>query len=114
MTESRTPKQIAADKLGEKQLHILQHSLGLDRFGRGTFYRNHFVTGEGSMDHADCMALVHAGLMTMRKGHPLSGGDDVFWVTDRGKAAVVEQSPSPPKLSRSPDEWAELAEGGDA
>src|SRR6478609_3022343 len=44
-----------------KQLHILQHSLGLDEHGRGTMYRSHFVTGEGSKDHADCMALVEAG-----------------------------------------------------
>lgn len=29
-------------------LNILQHSLGLDEYGRGTPYRNHFVTGEGS------------------------------------------------------------------
>lgn len=86
-----------------KQLHILQHSLGLDQYGHGTFYRNHFVTGEGSKDHADCMALVNAGLMTVRTGTPLSGGDDVFRVTDAGKVAVAEHSPpppTPPKLTR--------------
>jgi hypothetical protein len=87
--------------ISPKQLHILQHSLGLDQYGRGTFYRNHFVTGEGSKDHADCMALVDAGFMIRRAGHPLSGGDDVFWVTDAGKSAVVEHSAAPPKLSRS-------------
>lgn len=84
-----------------KQLHILQHSLGLDQYGRGTMYRSHFVTGEGSMDHADCMALVEAGYMGVRKNHPLAGGDDGFWVTEAGKVAVVEHSPSPPKLTRS-------------
>lgn len=83
-----------------KQLHILQHSLGLDQYGRGTFYRNHFVTGEGSKDHADCMALVNAGFMTVRSGNALSGGDDVFRVTDAGKVAVAEHSPTPPKLTR--------------
>lgn len=82
-----------------KQLHILQHSLGLDQYGRGTFYRNHFVTGEGSKDHADCMALVDLGFMKVRKDHPLSGGSDVFHVTDAGKAAVTAESPAPPKLS---------------
>lgn len=82
-----------------KQLHILQHSLGLDQYGRGTFYRNHFVTGEGSKDHADCMALVGLGFMTVRSGNQLSGGDDVFRVTDVGRDAVVAESPSPPKLS---------------
>ncbi|NSX84422.1 hypothetical protein G6L86_02375 [Agrobacterium tumefaciens] len=83
-----------------KKLHILQHSLGLDQYGRGTFYRNHFVTGEGSNDHADCMALVEAGYMGVRKSHPLAGGDDGFWVTEAGKRAVREHSPTPPKLTR--------------
>ena len=90
-----------------KQLHILQHSLGLDQYGRGTFYRNHFVTGEGSNDHADCMALVNAGLMTVTSGNELSGGDDVFRVTDAGKAAVAEHSPAPPKLTRSQQNYQE-------
>lgn len=84
-----------------KQLHILQHSLGLDEFGRGTFYRNHFVTGEGSKDHDDCMQLVADGFMAVRTGNELSGGDDVFRVTESGKAAVAEHSPAPPKLTRS-------------
>lgn len=84
-----------------KQLHILQHTLGLDQYGRGTFYRNHFVTGEGSEDHADCMALVDLGFMTVRRNHPLSGGSDCFWATEEGKRAVVAESPAPPKLSRS-------------
>lgn len=83
------------------QLHILQHSLGLDEYGRGNMFRNHFVTGEGSKDHADCMALVEAGFMGVCKSHPLAGGDDGFWVTDAGKAAVIKNSPAPPKLTRS-------------
>lgn len=86
------------------QLHILQHSLGLDQYGRGESYRNHFVTGEGSKDHAACMELVALGWMTRRTGNELSGGDDVFHVTDDGRAAVRAWSPSPPtppKLTRS-------------
>jgi hypothetical protein len=82
------------------QLHILQHSLGLDEYGRGTFYRNHFVTGEASRDHANCKSLVEAGYMGVRKSHPLAGGDDAFWVTEAGRRAVQEHSPSPPKLTR--------------
>lgn len=88
-----------------KQLHILQHSLGLDQYGRGTMYRSHFVTGEGSKDHADCMALVEAGYMGVRKGHPLAGGDDGFWVTEVGKHAAVANSPAPPKLTRSQQQY---------
>jgi hypothetical protein len=45
------------------------------------------------------MALVDLGFMKVRKDHPLSGGDDVFHVTDAGKTAVVAESPTPPKLS---------------
>ncbi|UXS00803.1 hypothetical protein [Agrobacterium tumefaciens] len=82
------------------QLHILQHSLGLDEYGRGSMYRNHFVTGEGSKDHAACMSLVAAGYMAVRKNHPLAGGDDCFTVTEEGKRAVIANSPSPPKLTR--------------
>ncbi|MBP2560808.1 hypothetical protein J2857_003577 [Neorhizobium galegae] len=84
-----------------KQLHILQHSLGLDQHGRGTFYRNRFVTGEGSKDHADCMALVEQGFMTRIADVKMYGGDDFFTVTDEGKRAAVEHSPPPPKLTRS-------------
>jgi hypothetical protein len=47
------------------------------------------------------MALVEAGYMGVRKNHPLAGGDDGFWVTEAGKRAAVENSPSPPKLSRA-------------
>lgn len=82
-----------------KHLHILQHSLGLDQYGRGTFYRNHFVTGDGSKDFADCMAIVALGFMTRSSGTALSGGDDVFTVTDTGRAAVIAESPAPPKVS---------------
>ena len=93
-----------------KHLHILQHSLGLDEYGRGTYYRNHFVTGEGSKDHADCMALVNIGFMNVRSGNALSGGDDVFRVTDAGKAAVAEHSPKPPKLTRSQQQYQDYLE----
>ncbi|MBB4520521.1 UNVERIFIED_ORG: hypothetical protein M2435_001301 [Rhizobium sophorae] len=82
-----------------KQLHILQHSLGIDQYGRGRMYRDHFVTGEGSDDHADCMALTAPGYLTRRANVPMYGGSDLFRVTDAGKRAVVEASPAPPKIS---------------
>jgi len=82
-------------------LHILQHSLGLDQYGRGREYRQHFVTGEGSTDYPVCMDLVARGMMVRRDGNELSGGDDIFIVTDAGRAYVASNSPEPPKLSRS-------------
>lgn len=78
------------------QLHILQHSLGLDGYGRGTMYRNSFVTGAGSTDHPACMALVAKGFMTRRANVELFGGDDIFTVTEAGKRAVVAESPDEP------------------
>ena len=69
------------------QLDILRHSLGI-RKGRAKVERNHFVTGEGSTDHPICMSLVEAGLMIRRRGSPLSGGDDIFIVTEAGQEAA--------------------------
>lgn len=87
--------------LDADQLHILQHSLGVDQYGRGAQYRNHFVTEPGTTDYPHCTALVEAGLMTRRAGNALSGGADIFIVTPAGVRAVAEHSPAPPKLTRS-------------
>ncbi len=46
----------------KNKLHILQHSLGLDQFGEGRQYRNHFAAGPGGQDFADCVALTEMGL----------------------------------------------------
>ena len=93
---------------GEKdmnsKLHILQHSLGLDQYGAGRQYRNHFVTGEGSDDFPLCRELVAEGLMTERAGNELSGGSPVFFVTRAGIDFVAKNSPAKPpekKLTRS-------------
>lgn len=94
-------------------LHILQHSLGVDKYGQGEQYRNHFVTGSGSVDYPDCQALVSAGLMTRQKGGSLTGGNDVFFVTDAGKQYVAEASPAPPKLTpgqRRYREWLNVSD----
>lgn len=95
-------------------LHILQHSLGLDAFGRGVSYRNHFCTGPGGDDYAECLALVARGLMTRTKGNEITGGDDVFRVTDAGHRHVIEHSPKPPKLTQAQRRYqAFLNEDGD-
>lgn len=86
------------------KLHILQHALGLDQFGEGVQYRNHFVAGVGSTDHSLCRALVSDGFMVEKAGSPISGGNPVFFVTRPGKAFVAANSPArppAPKLTRS-------------
>lgn len=82
-----------------RRLEILQHALGVDRFGRGESYRNHFVTGQGSDDWPDCFVLVFMGLMTRHPGSEISGGNDIFTVTPAGREYVRENSPAPPVLS---------------
>jgi len=86
--------------MNQRHLEILQHALGLDKYGHGSFYRNHFVTGPGSDDYHDCCDLVIAGLMK-RTESDLTGGDDLFFATEAGKEYVRTHSPPPPKLTAS-------------
>ena len=85
--------------LDGRQLHILRHALGIGDDGTRAAYRNHFVTGEGGVDHPHCMALVESGHMVRRDGSMLTGGDDLFLVTDAGRAAARPAQAAP--LSRS-------------
>lgn len=83
--------------LTSEQLHILQHSLGVDEFGQGKMYRNHFCAG--GEDEDICRQLVDAGYMETFERPYLPYYN--CSVTKDGKAAMAEQSPKPPKLSRS-------------
>jgi hypothetical protein len=83
--------------LTTEQLGILQHALGVDQYGRGEMYRNHFCAGE--KDETICRELVEIGLMTTFTRSYLPYYNCT--VTEAGKAAVVSQSPNPPKLTRS-------------
>jgi hypothetical protein len=85
--------------LSPNQLHILQHSLGADKHGRGTMYRNRFVTGPDADQWSDCRALVEMGYMESRGPIEAFGGMSVFSVTESGIDAMRDASPEPPKLS---------------
>ena len=93
-----------------EELHILQHSLGVDQYGRGQMYRNHFCTGDGSIDYPVCMALVASGDMTRNANVEMYGGMDLFRVTQQGIEAVMANSPAPPKLSRSKQRYLDYLE----
>lgn len=75
-----------------QQLEILQHSIGADQYGRVHCDRNYFVTGKGSTDYPVCTELVERGLMTMTRGNEITGGGDVFRVTDAGRRFVRDNS----------------------
>lgn len=85
-------------------LHVLQHALGRDQYGKSrdgrADYRNHFCPGRGSVDFATCREAVAQGLMIEHPPRALSGGDHVFTVTEAGKAYVAANSLPEPKLTR--------------
>ena len=84
-----------------EHLHTLQHALGVDQYGRGEHYRNRFVTGPGSNDFQICVELCDLGLMMDHGPQRIAAGDHCFTVTEEGKKAMSENSPNPPKVSRS-------------
>lgn len=104
--------------LSADQLHILQHSLGCDRHGRGTngwpqedegdnrfgHYRNHYCADP----FPDMDALVAAGYMRDcgARGE-LTGGMHTYTVTREGLAAMRAQSPRPPVLTRGQQRYRE-------
>ena len=88
--------------LDDKSLHILRHSLGMDDNGHGNMYRNHYVAGPGHHSYDRLLALVQSG--HMEKGDAckfLPSGDEVFYVTEKGRAvAFVPEPPLPPAKRR--------------
>lgn len=85
-------------------LEILQHTLGCDQYGRGTFYRNHFVAG--GRDVESCDELVQLGFMAKHPrrggaGDELTGWMPCYFVTDAGKDEMIRQSPKAPRPKRS-------------
>ncbi len=92
-----------------KQLHILQHALGVNEYGLGEQYRNHYVGGA-----EECRALVALGYMMEMKPRSISGGDVWFMVTKEGKEAVKCESPKPPKITRSQQRMMDYRDFADA
>lgn len=95
-------------RLTPEQLHVLQHALGLDKYGQGEMYRNHFCAG--GTDEQICRELVEMGYMRVfaPNASPLPYYNCT--VTQEGKRAVREQSPAPPKLTRSQKRYREFLE----
>jgi hypothetical protein len=102
----------------DESLHILQHALGLDEYGRdskGRFpasveepYRNRYVVGPDSDAWALCMEHVEAGRMTRHdECRSWTGGMSCFCVTAAGLAFVREHSPRPPKRTRAQQRYEE-------
>lgn len=68
---------------------LARHALGLPNDRRQSF-RNRFVASEVHADHADWMLMVARGMAERRSAEEMLGGDDLFWLTQRGARAVLE------------------------
>lgn len=84
--------------MNPEHLEILQHSLGVNEFGLGEQFRNHYCAGGD--DVAVCRELVALGFMVEREAmswvpYP------TFSVTGKGKSAMVDASPKPPVSTRA-------------
>ena len=98
----------------EKELlHILQHSLGVDQYGQGEQYRNHFATGHGGKDFAKCQQLTEMGFMKDLGTRKMLGDMHYFVVTTAGKEAVALESQKPPKISKSKARYKRFLDYGD-
>lgn len=98
-------KMDAGTKLTARHVAILQHALGVDEYGKGRQYRNHFVTGPGCSDFQLCEDLVEMGCMVKQSGGGLlCEGNFCYQVTESGRRLMRENSPLPPpekKMTRS-------------
>jgi hypothetical protein len=97
----------------DSKLHILQHTLGLDQYGQGRQYRNHFVTGPNTDDWSVCCELTELELMRKHQPNALSGGSYIFTATQKGIDYVAKNSPIKPKESRSKQRYKRYREYGD-
>lgn len=71
------------------QIEFARHALGLTN-GRKVSYRNHYCCSSGP-DHLAWMAMREAGDARRRLGSPMSGGDDIFWLTLSGARKALQK-----------------------
>ncbi len=93
----------------DQSLQILQHALGLDEFGRGKSYRNHYVASDGCDGWDICHEHVAAGRMIRHEPRAIFGGGEhcCFTVTDAGREFVRATSPRPSKKQRNRERYLE-------
>ncbi|MBK3780056.1 hypothetical protein G3A43_07285 [Paraburkholderia aspalathi] len=98
----------------EGLIKVLQHSLGLNEFGEGRQYRNHFVAG--GRDIAVCQKAVALGHMQEHPASVITGGSAWFSVTPAGINYVALNSPKrtpAPILTRSQKRYRRFLDYGD-
>ena len=100
-------------------LHILQHSLGVDKYGQhprghiprdegdgcGPYYRNRFATDQDSDDCLRCRELTDMGFMQCCGMPSWMGGMVCYVVTPEGMEAMRDHTPKPPKVSKARERY---------
>jgi hypothetical protein len=83
-----------------RQLEILQHAISADQYGRRKQFDTRNFCCAGVDDEPTCRELVALGYMVQ---HARTEAYPYFncSVTDAGKKAMRDESPAPPKLTRS-------------
>lgn len=84
-------------ELAPRHLEILQHALGVDRYGRGARTRNHFCAGAD--DEQLCRELVEMGYAKQFERTWLPYFN--ITITDEGAKVMLAASSTPPKRTRS-------------
>ncbi len=79
-----------------QQLHVLQHSMGLDEYGRGSKYRNRYVCDPQPL----LESLVALGFMYDNGALQIADGMHVYCVTPAGEDAIERESPKAPKAPK--------------
>lgn len=99
----------------ERQLAILQHSLGLNEFGEGSFFRNHFVVGPYGSDRENIKCLVNQSFMEKSPvlGALIGEDSECFHVTALGIDFVKKKSPTRARKTKSQQRGARWREYGD-
>lgn len=100
--------------LNARELHVLQHTLGVNKYGQGTQYRNHFCCAPGYSDYETCYSLAKQGYMIHRGSSILPERNVFFHATPEGRAAMARDSPEPPKLTRSQRRYQQYHNSGAA
>lgn len=75
--------------MSPKQRDLARHALGLPN-PRRCSYRNHFVAGPGHADYQDWMVMTIRGDAKRRVGDPITGGDDLFTLTQAGAERALD------------------------
>jgi hypothetical protein len=99
--------------MNPKHLEILQHALGADQYGILPKYhesRNYYGTDANDVDCLELVALGYMVILPARSWLP----DTMFAVTETGRKAMQEASPTPPKVSAGAKRFEEYRNYSDA